>query len=520
MSDAENSYPVLIKNLQQLLSSGGEEVTLIETHISSILLAGDYAYKIKKPLDLGFLDFTTLKRRRHFCQEEVRLNSRLAPATYLGVIPITGTTVAPLLGGEGEAIEYAVKMRRFSGDRLLSHHADRLTRDTLDVIADRLARFHSEIEVAGREVIYGNPEVLLEPMRHNFEQVDRLVGDAAALGRVAKLAHWTERRYQQLQGQLLKRKASGFVRECHGDLHLGNITLEKGGVLIFDGIEFSPELRWIDTMSELAFLTMDLEERGRTDLSGQLLNRYLELTGDYQGLGVLGFYQVYRAMVRAKVSVIRLRQEGVGESERQEMMADFTSYLDLAEHYTELNTPALVITHGLSGSGKSTQAAHCLERLPAVRLRSDVERKRLAGLTAGDKSGSTLDGGIYTSDFSQRTYERLLELASQVTDAGFIAIVDATFLKRTQRLPFQQLAKGSALPYVILDCQLPESELRVRIARRLQERVDPSEASLQVLERQIASEEPLTTDEQACALTLGSDLLNPALLKECLNIGY
>ncbi|MEJ1396755.1 MAG: AAA family ATPase [Candidatus Sedimenticola sp. (ex Thyasira tokunagai)] len=507
----------LITALRNSAPREGTEV--IETHISTVLLVGDYAYKIKKPLDLGFLDFSTLQRRHHFCEEEVRLNGRLAPDTYLDVVAITGTVAAPQLGGEGEAIEYAVRMRRFPAEGLLSQHADLLTTEMLDTIADRLARFHGEVDVAGADVGYGDPEILIEPMRHNFDQVDRLVDDAVAVERVTRLAHWTEERYQQLHGQLLKRKAEGAIRECHGDLHLGNITLVEGEVLIFDGIEFSPELRWIDTMSELAFLTMDLEERGRSDLSGRLLNRYLELTGDYGGVGVFRFYQVYRAMVRAKVSVIRLRQESVDETERRQMMVDFNTYIDLAEHYTRVQAPALVITHGLSGSGKSTQAARCIEALPAVRLRSDVERKRLAGPASAEMSDSALDGGIYTAEFSRQTYERLLELAAGVVEAGFIAIVDATFLKQGQRWPFQQLAERTAVPFIILDFDVPERELRVRIERRLQEGADPSEANLQVLAQQIATEEPLTVQEQTHALTLGEAPLNPTYLKACLNSG-
>ncbi len=280
------------------------------------------------------LDFSTLERRRHFCQEEVRLNRRLAPATYLGVVAVTGTAAAPLLEGKGEAIEYVVKMRRFPDGGLLSQHADTLNGEIAETIAVHLERFHSGIGIAGAGVAYGEPGLLIQPMRENFELVDQLPADGAVLERSARLARWTEASCQRLNDSLLKRKEEGFIRECHGDLHLGNMTLVDGEVLIFDGIEFSPQLRWIDTMSEIAFLTMDLEERGRADLSGRLLNRYLELTGDYAGLVVLRFYQVYRAMVRAKVSAIRLGQEGVKERERQQVMVDFNTYLGLAEGYT------------------------------------------------------------------------------------------------------------------------------------------------------------------------------------------
>jgi aminoglycoside phosphotransferase family enzyme/predicted kinase len=478
------------------------EVVLIETHISSVLLAGGFAYKIKKPLDLGFLDLSTLERRRFCCQEEIRLNRRLAPDIYLEVVAVTGSPQKPVLGGDGEPLDYVVKMRRFPEAGLLSDHLDLLDAGLAERIAHRIAGFHRQIAVAGAGMEYGEPGVAFQPMQDNFAHIRELVDDPRVLARLEVLERWTLERFRELGPVMAARKADGFVRECHGDLHLGNIALEQGEPLIFDGIEFNPHLRWIDTMSELAFLLMDLDEKGRPDISGLLLNGYLEQSGDYPGLGLLRFYQVYRAMVRAKVSAIRLGQPGVDPGIRASVMADLGAYLGLAESYTRPPRPGLLITCGLSGSGKSHHTRHLLMEAPLVRIRSDVERKRLAGLEIEADSGSGLESGIYDPEFSRRTYVHLSDLAGMILRAGFSVVVDATFLKRSQREWFQTLAEELGVPFGMLDFQAPEQILQERIRQRSEQGGDASEADLAVLQSQLESAEPLTDDERRAAITV------------------
>lgn len=468
---------------------------VIETHISTVLLVGEYAYKIKKPLDLGFLDFSTLARRREFCEEEIRLNRRLAPDIYLEVVPFSGTPEAPQPFGKGEAIEYAVRMRRFSQDGLLSEHLEQVTPTLVDRLAERLAAFHAAIKAADGATDFGSPDRVRSPMRENFTQIRALIQDQVVLRQLDQLADWTERQATELEPLLHERKIGGFIRECHGDLHLGNIALEDGELLIFDGIEFNPGLRWIDVISELAFLLMDLDEKGLETLTQRLLNHYLELSGDYTGLPLLRFYQVYRAMVRAKVTAIRLSQGDVAATERTRLEAELGRYLSLAMRYTEPRPGGLIITHGLSGSGKSTGAQACTEQLPAVRIRADVERRRLAGIGTSAASGSALNEGIYTKDFSMRAYERLSQLAGSVVKAGQVAIVDATFLRREDRERFRLQAAALGVPFLILDFRLPEALLRQRIQRRQQQGGDPSEATLAVLEQQLATADPLSVRE-------------------------
>ncbi len=504
-----DGHRTLVRSLLGAIDLGDPDpdpgARLCETHISSVILTGGFAYKIKKPLDLGFLDFSTLERRCFCCREELRLNARLAPDVYLAVVPITGTPERPVIGGAGEPIEYAVKMRRFDADALLSRRLEALTPELIDAIADKAAAFHGRIPAVDPGEPYGTPEAVLFPMQQNFDQIRALVDDPAELQRLARLERWTQGRYAQLRELLAERRAQGFVRECHGDMHLGNMVLEAGEVIIFDGIEFNPSLRWIDTQSELAFFVMDLEEKGLPALGGRFLNRYLERTGDYAGLRVLRFYQVYRAMVRAKVAAIRLAQPGLSDPESAQVLAAYAGYAALAERYTRPLARGLVITQGVSGSGKSRAAGALLASHPAVRVRSDVERKRLAGLAAEARSDSALQGGIYTAALTERTYARLLEACGTILEAGFMAVADATFLRQTQRAPFAELAAARGLPFVILAPQGDAALFRQRVAERAARGTDPSEAGPEVLEMQLRSLEPLTDAESRLALPVPAE---------------
>ncbi len=472
-------------------------IELLETHISWVILAGDYAYKLKKSLDLGFLDYSTLERRQFCCEEELRLNRRTAPELYLEVLPVGGTPEQPL-PGQLPARDWLVRMRRFPAGALLSDHltAQTVTAEAIDRLATIVARFHGEIAVAGPESPFGAPEAVQRPVTQNFIQIaERLPPEEGK--RLEPLRRWSEERLSVLRGHFAARKAGGFVRECHGDLHAGNIALLDGRPVPFDGIEFNPELRWIDVISEAAFLVMDLEDRGRPDLAHRWLNRYLEETGDYAGLDLLRYYQTYRAMVRAKVSTIRRGQAGLDPAQAAQLREEFDGYLGLAERYAAASRPALLITRGVSGSGKSWGSQKLLERLGAIRIRSDVERKRLFGLAAGTRSAAAPGEGIYGAEASRRTYERLFDLASDLLQAGHRVIVDATFLQQEQRLPFMHLAETLGVPFLLLDFSADRATLCKRVAGRMAEGRDPSDADLEVMERQLVALEPLTPEEEA-----------------------
>ncbi|WP_349431612.1 AAA family ATPase [Methylomarinum sp. Ch1-1] len=499
-----STLPTLIRSLQnpELYPHPIVRFSLIETHISWVLLTGSYAYKIKKPLNLGFLDFSTLEKRRHFCQEELRLNGRLAPDIYLEVVAIGGGEERPQLNSEGPAIEYAVKMRQFEPDQTFDRLLQRqqLTTDVIIKTAQIIASFHEHITKAPKKSEFGSPTAVMRPVRENFAQI-RQQSAITMTAELEQLADWSEREYARNLELFDQRKHNGFIRECHGDLHLGNIAFIDGRIVPFDGIEFNPSLYWIDVISEVAFLVMDLTDKQRPDLAYRFLNEYLQHGGDYAGLKLLPFYLTYRAMVRAKVSAIRASQVSTTEP-RQKAVSDYRDYLQLARHYTETKKPLMLIMHGVSGSGKSWLSNRIIDHFPVIRIRSDVERKRLFGLTAQQTSQATIDGGIYSAQASALTYHRLLELAAETLSAGYNVIVDATFLQKQQRKPFFQLAQQAAVPFRIVHTIADRQTLLRQIEERAKLQDNVSDADPRVLQHQLQTRQPLDVDEQRHAIEI------------------
>lgn len=472
-------------------------VELIETHISWILLAGEFAYKIKKPVELGFLDFSTLERRHHYCLEELRLNRRLVPSLYLDVVSIVGPVDRPRVGATGDPIEYALKMRRFPQsaqlDRMLE--AGRVNTETMDVLAAEISRFHESVPVATTADAYGTPEHVMAPARENFDQILPLIREPQMTKRLYRLKGWFEDRYRQLFSELAWRKQHGYVRECHGDLHLSNLVKLEGQITAFDCIEFDPELRWIDVIDDTAFLMMDLLVRERPDLAFHFMNVYLEYSGDYRGLRLLSFYMAHRSIVRAKVALLRTVEGDLSAAETAAALARFSSHVSLAESLSGTHQPGLVITHGLSGSGKTWLTRRLAPRIPAFWIRSDIERKRLYGLRPQEHSDSGVGTGLYASEVSRHTYDRLAELSRIVLSAGYTVIVDAAFLQEGQRLAFQQLASMLNVPFVILWCEAPMSCLQQRIGQRSADATDASEATTAVLDYQLRNVQPPKGEE-------------------------
>jgi aminoglycoside phosphotransferase family enzyme/predicted kinase len=492
----------LILALQRALSSTGNETELIETHISYVLLTGTFAYKIKKAVEFEFLDFTTLARRRFYCGEELRLNRRLAPDVYLSVAAITGDVDAPAIDDDGPVLEYAVKMRQFDQEGLLSRAITRaaLTAGDIDALAAEVASFHGQTDVATGDAPFGRSEDIRQQALANFEPMAALIEEPRDRSHLQELLEWTTRSHVTLDRQFAARRQNGFVRECHGDLHLGNIALINGRMTLFDRIEFNDSMRWTDVMSDVAFLVMDLRDRGRPDLAARFLTGYLESTGDYEGLAVLRFYVVYRALVRAKVACLRLAQEKAG-AERAQSLAEYQTYANLAQREIGAHSVSVAITHGPSGSGKTTRSQAWLEATGAVRVRSDVERKRLHGLHASDRAGSVVDEGLYAAAATDHTYARLAELTRTIVSAAYPAIVDATFLRKRHRDLLRQVASDLGVPFAILDCSAPAAVLRERIAKRIDSGNDASDATRAVLDRQLSTEEPLTQEERRLTIS-------------------
>lgn len=505
MPDPTDNPPELIRSLGNpaCYDHPAGPVQVLETHISHVLLTGEFAYKIKKPLNLGFLDFSSLDKRLLACREEVRLNRRLAPLVYIGVVPITGTPAEPRINGAGEAFEYAVKMRQFPPDATL----DRLDATgglggrQVEAIASTLARFHLEdCERTGADSAWGSPKRVWQPVVQNFLQIAPRLSAPVDSRQLSALERWSADEHARLAPLMAERKRDGFIRECHGDLHLGNLAWVNNRLLVFDCLEFNPELRWIDIMSEIAFCAMDLMQRGHADLAWLFLNVWLEKTGDYAGLALFRYYAVYRALVRVKVAVLRAGQTaGAGHDAA---LAEARTLMNLATALTQRQPVRLDITHGLSGSGKTTVTQTLMQTPGAIRLRSDVERKRLAGLDALARSGSGVGETLYAVDSTRRTYEHLAGLAGALLDAGWPVIVDATFTARWQRELLREQAQSRGAAFRILDFQVPVETLRARILARARQGSDASEANLDVLRHQMDTQEVLAEEERAAVVAM------------------
>ena len=479
----------------------GAAVRIVETHISWVLLAGRWAYKVKKPVRLQFLDFTTLAERHRFCAEELRLNRRFAPSIYVDVVELREGPSGTGLEEEGAIVEYVLRMRRFADGALWS---DRVAAATLvphhvDAMAGRLADMHRDAPLA--LAAEGSPGTVVR----RRQVVTRLVAGIdtwqAAVASPAPhwpgLRDWLGRQLEELAPFWELRLRAGRVRECHGDLHLGNVVQLGDEPTPFDAIEFDPDLRFIDVLEDVAFLAMDLLAHGRRDFAFRLLAAYLDATGDHDGLPTLRFFLVARALVRAQVTaLVETEQGGAGRS------CTAADYLTLAASLAQGADPRLAITHGLPGSGKTFVSQGLLEAAGALRVRSDVERKRLAGIGALQSSRGAVAGGIYGDASSDRAYARLREIAQIALASGWPIIVDAAFLHRAERTRFAAMAEAATVPFSILDFAAPLPLLRERVARRQAARADASEADIGVLERLASEAEPLGDCERARSIVV------------------
>jgi aminoglycoside phosphotransferase family enzyme/predicted kinase len=475
-----------------------ERIEVVETHISWVLLTGRFAYKIKKPVRLDFVDFSTLERRREACGDELRLNRRFAQQIYIDVVPIAGSASGGevTIEGPGEPIEHAVKMVQFPAEARLDRVLARgeFGPAECDRLAAKIAAFHTEANVADMGSPFGSPDVVMKHFGDALATALEETRGGAVEQVVRDLHDWSARELLRLRPILEQRKADGRVRECHGDLHSENIAVLDGEPVPFDCLEFRDDLRWIDVMSDVGFICMDLADRGHARLGHRLLNAYLERTGDLAGLVVLRFYQAYRAVVRGMVSVM---QQPAADRALGRISERARTYFELAEQYSHPRRPSLVITYGVSGTGKTTATQTLLEEIGAVRLRSDVERQRSEdGSIRPPRQESASAAERYTPAARQAVYDELARRADLTLAAGYPVIVDATFLQSVQRVRFRQLAEQHAVPFVILAFDADPATLRQRIEDRQRTGKDASEATIAALEQQLAEREPLGEDEQ------------------------
>lgn len=491
---SETTLPALIQQMLQPEFYPHEvrsPIQLIQTHISYVLLTGDFAYKVKKPMNFGFLDFSTLEKRLHFCQEELRLNQRGAGALYLEVLPIALNGERFELGGRREPIEYTVKMRQFPQDTLLTELYDRgeLSEDLLIELAKTIAAFHAKTETNDYIRSFGKVEQVRQAFDENYEQTEQYIGGPQTQQQFDQTRAYTDRFFATQQALFDRRMAQDKIRECHGDLHLRNICLWQDKLWLFDCIEFNEPFRFVDFMFDIAYIVMDLQARGRADLSTVFLNAYVEQTGDWEGLAVLPIYVNRQTYVRAKVISFMLNDPGVPAAEKEQAKATAAQYYRLAWEGAQPKQGSLTLMCGLSGSGKSTTARLLAKQTGAVHIRSDAVRKHLGGISLDQRGGDDL----YTPEMTQKTYARLLELGTMLANQGYDVILDAKYDRQALRQDAIDQAKAHSLPLKIIYCHAPTEVLRDRLTHRTG---DIADATAELLPQQAM--EPFTESEQAC----------------------
>ncbi|EPJ43836.1 MAG: hypothetical protein OFPII_39570 [Osedax symbiont Rs1] len=532
------------------------EIQVIETQVSWVLLTGEFAYKIKKEINFGFLDFSTLTKRLYYCEEELRLNQRLAPDIYQVVVAITGTEQQPIIGLNGhkalatdsespidddsavqsaslaelkpivqpivkpiaqpivqpsqtteialrtdleissnteKPFEYAVRMQQFDpkaglNDLLIQNRFDK---NWIDQIAEQLAKFHLTLPTVATNSPWGEPENIWQLVSDNFLHSLDFCTDPQDLSQLSELYRQITAQYQALTDTFRERRKLGFIRECHGDLHLANVTFFRGQIRLFDCIEFNLQFRWIDTCSDLAFLLMDLEANNKHSWANLTLNKYLEITGDYQSLQLLDFYKSFRSMVRAKVATLGAQAEH----------ATFVKYLNLSQSYQLSKHPSLILMHGLSGSGKSHLSYKMIDAIQAIRIRSETERQRIHREL--QKKGKKLD--LHSPEVNSRLSQHLVQLTKQLLKQGRTVIVDGTFLKSHFRQKYLTISEELEIPLHIISCKCDPKLMEARLKKGINTRSHNSQFSLERLATQRQYQQAITASELVYQTVVNTD---------------
>jgi hypothetical protein len=506
----------VIKAMQdpQFYPQPEQSVDFIQTHISCLFLTSRDVYKLKKPVNLGFLDFSTLEKRLFYCQEEVRLNTRLAPTVYEGVLPVSRDNNGQYFLGQQEGaliVDYVVHMRRLSEDSMFPAllKQGRVDNDLLQELADLLAGFHAHAREVPRESELGSLTLIRRNIEENFEQTEMLKDRAISSRRhrlLRQLMLWSLNQHHDLYSL---RHAQGKTRECHGDLRMEHICLFEGQLIAFDCIEFNERFRFIDTAADLSFLLMDMEFSGYWEQAATLLHAYVHSSGDHDLLFVVNLYKAYYALTRGKVFGIESTEQEFSPQERHQAMDMATQFLDLAWSYTvKLQSPALIILCGLMGTGKSEVARSLSRELGAEVLRSDVVRKKLHGLDPQQKQLHKYGQGLYSAEVTQATYQALIDQAGEILKNGRSVILDASFGRRENREQAYALARELNIRRVLLECVCPDDVLVQRLEKRLTRETDASDGRTSLLQSQKADFQPVTEldPSQHVVLDTGQEL--------------
>ena len=502
----QTNISTLIEQMQQsgfYPHSVVESIEHIQTHVSHVFLTGDYAYKLKKAVNFGFLDFSTLDRRQHFLQEEIRMNSAIAPELYLEVLPITQSGDKYILAGEGEAVEYVLKMRQFPQEHLFINlfTAGKLDIEQMEELGKIVAQFHSQAETNEHIRSFGTVAKIREAFDENYQQTEKYIGIAQTQQQFDETKAYTDKFFAEKEALFQTRIENNQIKECHGDLHLKNICLWQNKIQLFDRIEFNEPFRFVDVMYDVAFAVMDLEARDRQDFANAFLNTYLEQTGDWLGLQLLYLYLSRQAYVRAKVTSFLLDDPGIPDTVKQEAAKTAADYYQQAWAYTQNQEGKIILMSGLSGAGKTTVAKEIARLINAIHLRSDAVRKHIAGIPLNEKGGQE----IYSEEMNQKTYGKMLELGILLANIGFPVILDAKYDRVALRHQAIATARDNSIPLKIVNCTAPIEVLRDRLDKRSG---DISDATADLLSSQQAKAEDFTEEEKAYVTTIDTSKLD------------
>lgn len=477
-----NAYDETVKNIR-----------LVQTHISWIFLTGKYVYKIKKPVDFGFLDFTTLEKRKFFCEKELELNKRLAPDMYLEVVPINQSKRNIKIKGDGETVEYAVKMRELPQETMMLKLLENgnVDKSLIDRIAKIISDFHSKAERINQVDSF---DVINLNWNESFSQTKPFICQTISKDKFGYIEKTIRKFLTDNKTFFEKRNSEGKIKDCHGDLHSGNIFIADK-IYIFDAIEFNERFRFTDVSSEVAFLAMDLAFHNKQELSNYFVEKYVEYSKDTELKKLLNFYKCYRAFVRGKVTSFKLGDKNISDKEKKESIVLASKYFDLAFDYAKKLIPTLVIMCGLIGTGKSNLAKRIAKQLKGKTIRSDIVRKNLTTISPTTRKFDNYKEGNYADEFTGMTYKEMINIARENLTKGVSCVLDATFSKKKYRKEAANLAKELNSQFFIVECTCPEHIIKQRLERRMKGK-SVSDGRWELFYDQKREFEPIGSDEE------------------------
>ncbi len=481
-----------------------EKVKLIQTHISFVVLTGNYAYKIKKPVDFGFLDFSTLEKRKYFCNQEIKLNKRLCPEIYLEVVSITKKDDGLEINGSGEVVDYAVKMKEFSQNKIMTNllNESEISEDTIDKIVDDLVNFYKKEESTDEIKKFGKIKTIKQNTDENFKQTESVIDVTIDKEKFDFIKNITNEFLGEEKHIFEKRINTNYIKDCHGDLHTGNIVIKNDKICIFDCIEFNKRFRYSDVASDICFLAMDLDFQGHPYLGSYLIKKYVEKSKDTEIYEVLNFYKSYRAYVRGKVTGFKLSDSNIDKKEKKDIIKIAKKYFDLAYYYTCLvsnqikkEKPILFITSGLTGTGKTTVANKISVDYNARKISTDEVRKEMRGIDKYETHHEPYNTGMYSPEKMRETYEHVIKKGKKYLSKNRNVVLDATFKSKDLRKKARRIAEEETSNFLILNTVLPEEIVKNYLKKRV-EKKSISDGRWEIYEKQKESFDKLISDEK------------------------